>query len=232
MLAATSAHAGRSHFAWLYGSDIVPERGTEIETWILEENKKGDIKSDETAFWWGPVMALTPHLEFAISIEAAFEDENDGKGGPHFTKWGGEFRYRFQSPDPTDAGPIAVKLRGGAKRVIESRGTIRLEADLIATYQSGRFLASVDLGGITQRSSGENESELRPGGGISIRAVEDLRFGVEAYSELIVEGEGTSWLAVGPTISLTSGRFWGAATYGVGAFGIRSAPRVTFGVAL
>jgi hypothetical protein len=232
MLGGAPAHAGRSHFAWLYGSDIVPERGTEIETWILEENKKGDTKIDETAFWWGPVMSLTPHLEFAISIEAAYEDEHDGNAGPHFTKWGGDFRYRFQSPDPTDAGPIAVKLRGGAKRVIESRGATRLEADLIASYQAGRFVATIDLGGITERASGANESEFRPGAGVSIRALDDLRLGVESYGELIVEGEGTSWIVVGPTVSLTSGRFWGAATYGVGLFGLRSAPRVTFGVAL
>lgn len=237
MLASRPAHAGRSHFAWLYGSDVVPERGTEIETWILEENKKGDNDRDETSFWWGPVMALTPHLEMAISIEAAYEDEHDGNAGPHFTRWGGEFRYRFQSPDPTDAGPVAVKIRGGAKRPIEGRGSTRLEGDLIASYQRGRVVALVDLGAITERASGAStsgpdETELRPSAGISIRAFEDLRFGVESYSELIVEGDGTSWLVVGPTVSLTSGRFWGAATYGIGMFGLRDAPRVTFGVAL
>src|SRR5215207_9366273 len=50
-----TASAGRTHFAWLYGTDIVPERGVELETWILEENQEGDTKKSETAFWWGPV---------------------------------------------------------------------------------------------------------------------------------------------------------------------------------
>jgi hypothetical protein len=76
------------------------------------------------------------------------------------------------------------------------------------------------------------ESEFRPGGGVSFRVIEDFRLGVESYAELITQGEGTSWLVIGPTASLTHGRFWGAATLGVGVFGIRDAPRLTFGVAL
>src|SRR5436190_9331090 len=114
------AHAGRTHFAWLYGSEVIPERGVEIENWILEENKKGDEKSDETSFWWGPVMALTQHLEFAISMEAADEDT-----GAHFTRWGADVRYRPQSPDPVDAGPFTTLFRVGAKRLIHERAGVR-----------------------------------------------------------------------------------------------------------
>jgi hypothetical protein len=224
---ASPAHAGRSHFGWMYGTDIIPERGVEIESWILEENHKGDSNGGETAMWWGPVMAFTPHLEFAISLEAAEED-----GSPHFTRWGADFRYRFQSPDTVDAGPFALKVRGGAKRLILDRAGVRGETDIIASYTAGRVFAQVDAGAILQHTPDEDETELRPAAGVSVRAIEDLRFGVEMYSELIVKGEGTSWLTVGPTVSITSGRFWGAATYGIGLFGIRDAPRLTFGVAL
>src|SRR5262245_64955584 len=45
------AHAGRSHFGWLYGTDIIPERGVELESWIVEENQKGGANTGETAFW-------------------------------------------------------------------------------------------------------------------------------------------------------------------------------------
>jgi hypothetical protein len=226
------AEAGRTHFAWLYGTDIVPERGTEVETWIFEENGEGDTKEHETAFWWGPVMALTPHLEFAISIEAEYKNDRMGNAGPDFTRWGGEFRYRLQSPDAIDAGPFATKFRVGAKRPIRDRSAYQLEADVIASYQKGRVFALIDIGGVTERSPTANETQLRPGAGVSIRATKELRFGVESYGELLVEGEGTSWYVVGPTISLTSGRFWGAASYGIGVLGIRDAPRVTFGLAL
>ncbi|MBA2538414.1 MAG: hypothetical protein H0V17_02160 [Deltaproteobacteria bacterium] len=227
-----TAVAGRTHFAWLYGTDIVPERGTEVETWILEENGEGDAKEHETAFWWGPVMALTPHLELSISIEAEYKNDRMGNAGPQFTRWGGEFRYRLQSPDAVDAGPVATKFRAGVKRPIVERAAYQLEADVINSYQQGRLFALVDVGFVTERSPLASETQIRPGAGISLRATKELRFGVESYGELIVEGDGTSWYVVGPTISLTSGRFWGAATYGVGVLGIRSAPRVTFGLAL
>jgi hypothetical protein len=228
-----SAHAGRTHFGWLYGSELVPENGTEVETWIVEENKKGSNERDETSFWWGPVFAVTQHLELAIPIEAAYANEHDGSTDlVHFTRWGAEFRYRPQSPDPIDAGPVATLFRAGAKRLIEDRAAVRFEADLVVSVNSGRVFALIDLGAITQRVPGANESEVRPGAGVSVRVVGDLRLGVESYGELIVEGEGTSWLVVGPSVSLTSGRFWGAATLGVGLFGLRDAPRLTFGVAL
>lgn len=221
------AHAGRSHFGWLYGTDIIPERGLELETWITEENQKTGATTGETAFWWGPVMALTAHVEMAISIEA-----NEEAGSPNWTKWGADVRYRPQSPDAIDAGPFATKFRFGAKRLILDRAGLRFEGDAIASYTSGRVFALIDAGGIYEHVPNAEEAEIRPGGGVSVRAVDDLRFGVETYGELIVKGEGQSWVVVGPTISLTRGRFWGAATYGVGVYGIRDAPRLTFGVAL
>ena len=37
-----AADAGCTHLGWLSGAELVPERGTEVENWIVEENKKGD----------------------------------------------------------------------------------------------------------------------------------------------------------------------------------------------
>ena len=224
---ASRAHAGRSHFAWSYGTDIIPERGLELESWINEENHKDGSNSGETSFWWGPVLALTEHVEFAISMEAHDEDSVTS-----FERWGADVRYRPQSPDAVDAGPFATKFRAGVKRLVHERDAVRGEVDAIASYTAGRVFVLFDAGAVYEHASAADEAELRPSGGISVRAIDDLRFGVETYSELIVKGEGTSWLVVGPTVSLTRGRFWGAATLGIGVFGIADAPRVTFGVAL
>jgi hypothetical protein len=232
LVGSATAHAGRTHFAWSYGTDVIPERGTELETWILEENQKGDDKVDETAFWWGLVVSLTAHVEMSISTEAKFEKSMVEEPGVHFTRWGVDVRYRPQSPDPIDAGPIATLFRFGAKRLIEDRAGVRLEGNIVASYTAGRVLAALDAGVIVQRTPDETDFELRPGAGVSVRAIDDLRFGVEAYAELVARGGGTTWLTVGPTISLTHGRFWGAATYGIGVLGIRDAPRITFGAAL
>jgi hypothetical protein len=227
LLLATPAHAGRTHLAWSYGTDVVPERGVEVENWIQEENQKGGAHTGETAFWWGPVMALTQHVELAISIEA-----NEEAGSPNFTRWGADLRYRVQSPDAVDAGPLVTKIRVGAKRLILERAGVHGEADISTSYTAGRVFVLFDAGAIYEHVPNAEEAELRPSGGVSVRVVDDLRFGVETYSELVVKGEGTSWLVVGPTISLTHGRFWGAASLGAGVFGIRDAARLTFGLAL
>ena len=35
-----AARAGRSDAAWLYGTEVVPERGVELEQWIGEEHRQ------------------------------------------------------------------------------------------------------------------------------------------------------------------------------------------------
>ncbi len=232
LLGNATAHAGRSHFGWSYGTDIIPERGTELEWWILEENKEGATNKDETAFWWGLLFAVTPHWEVGITTEAQFEKSDVEPPDVRFTRWGGELRYRPQSPDPIDAGPFATKFRLGVKRVIEDRAGIRGEADVIASYTHGRVHVAADLGLVGIRRPDDGEVELRPSGGVSVRVVQDFRLGVETYAEIRIVGEDKAWWVVGPTASLTSGRVWVAATYGIGLLGIRDAPRLTFGAAL
>ena len=70
------------------------------------------------------------------------------------------------------------------------------------------------------------------GGRRLTRVAKDFRIGAELYGELTLTGDDISWMVVGPTVSLTSGRMWGAATFGVGVLGVRDAGRITFGVAL
>jgi len=232
LLGSATAHAGRSHFGWSYGTDIIPERGTELEWWILEENKEGDTNKDETAFWWGLLFAVTPHWEVGITTEAQFEKSDVEEPDVRFTRWGGELRYRPQSPDPIDAGPFATKFRLGVKRLIEERAGIRGEADVIASYTKGRIHVAADLGVIGIRLPDDEEVEVRPSGGVSLSVVQDFRLGVETYAEIPLVAEDKAWWVVGPTASLTSGRVWVAATYGIGILGIRDAPRITFGAAL
>jgi hypothetical protein len=227
------ARAGRTHFGWLYGSELIAESGVELETWIVEENKKGETKKDETSFWWGPVVALSAHLEMAVSMEAAHENDHVAPASDRFTRWGADLRYRPQSPDIIDAGPVATLFRIGVKRIIDERAGIRGEADMVVSYQQGAVFVALDLGAVLTHLPTQTTVELRPGAGVSIRTIDDLRLGAELYGELpLNDDSSTRWLVVGPTVSYTRGRFWGAATYGVGLFGLRDAPRITFGLAL
>ena len=229
VLGASSAQAGRSHYGWLYGTEVNPERGVELETWILQENGKDG--EDETLVWWGPVFSLTEKLELAVPIEFAYKREGD-ESGTNLERVGGELRYRFNSPDPEQAGPITVLVRGGAKRFAQVRSGARGEADLVVAFERGRFHAEVDAGAIAEHVSGiDDKVEFRPGAGASIETVSRLRVGAEIYAELGVTGETKDWLAVGPTVSLTRGRYWLTGTLPIGVFGIDSAPRVNFAIA-
>src|SRR2546430_14522561 len=98
-LSAGAAHAGRTHFAWQYGTELNPERGVEVETWIIDMhklNKAGGIVDDETGFWWGIVVAVSEHVELAIPIEAEYVDNRDPANPPtsQFIRFGGEVRWR------------------------------------------------------------------------------------------------------------------------------------------
>jgi hypothetical protein len=246
VLVATSgtAHAGITYFAWLYGTDVNPERGVEMETWFLQENGKTDLppgtdQQSETDIWWGITASLTPHIEIAIPIEAEYhsEDETD----PGFTplqikRFGGELRWRLQSPDHVDAGPFATLLRVAVLRLLEGPTSgLRFEADAVASYERGNWLALVDLGAIDEAHLDITQTiEIHPGAGVSYRVNKELRVGAEFYGEFTVQSYGpdASWAVIGPDIAVKSGRFWMSLSIGPGVYKTRDAGRITFGVAL
>jgi hypothetical protein len=239
-----TAHAGISYFAWLYGTDINPERGVEMETWILQENGKTDLppgtdQQGETDLLWAITASLTPHIQIAIPIEAEYhtEDETD----PGFTplqikRFGGDVRWRLQSPDHVDAGPFAALLRVAVLRLLEGPTSgLRFEADVVASYERGRWFALVDLGAIDEAHLDITQTiEIHPGAGVSYRITKQLRAGVEFYGEFTAQSYGPdpSWAVVGPDLSVTSGRFWMSLSIGPGVYKTRDAGRITFGVAL
>ena len=232
ILAALAGHAtaGRGPFAWSYSTEVNPEHMVESETWISEENKKGDAKADETLIWWGATVGITAHLEGVIPIEFARNSDLSTPGATDLKLWGGELRYRFNSPDPVEAGPVTALLRVAAFRMIEARSGIRGEADLVAGFEQGRFLINADGGLVSEHTPGATALEVRPSAGVSVLAFDKLRLGVEIYSELNVQGDSVSWLVIGPSASWTHGRFWLSTALGEGIFGIHTAPRVKFGI--
>src|SRR5256885_883774 len=121
------AAAGRTPFGWNYGTEVNPEQMIESEVWISEENKKGTAMADETLIWWAPTIGITDHLEGAIPIELARSAASATPDSTAVARWGGELRYRFNSPDPVAAGPFAALVRVGAKRMTGpgERGGVR-----------------------------------------------------------------------------------------------------------
>lgn len=241
-----TAHAGRSFYGWLYGTEVMPERGVELQTWVFETNDKyGTDGMQESSIWWGPQIGITDQLELSLPIELYWSSDTDPDMNvtrPVFTfrRFGIEARYRLAVPDPVDAPPVVPLVRLAVKRDISARDNVRIEADLVASYEAGAVHLLADLGFIADTA--RRYTELRPSVGLSIRVAGELRLGAEGYSELSLDTQkastGTpptfppvSWAAVGPNLSWTHGRFWLSATFGIGVYHIRTAPRVMWGVA-
>jgi hypothetical protein len=229
-----TADAGRTFYGWLYGTEVMPERGTELQTWILDESGKYGPSNKETWLWWGPLIGITDQLELALPIELEWSsiDVNDViKTSFTFKRFGVEARYRLASPDPAEAPRLVPLLRLAAKRDVIVRDSLRVEGDAVVSYDLGPFNALVDLGFVADVATSARHSELRPGGGVSIQVATGLRLGAEAYSELSLDARGESWAVVGPNMAWSHGRFWLSGMFGIGIYHVRTAPRVMWGVA-
>jgi hypothetical protein len=226
-----TAHAGRTFYGWLYGTEVLPERGAEASSWIAEENDlKDEAHASETRWWVAPLVGINDQLELAIPAEIAW-DRSDVEGGKTaFDRYGAELRYRLVTQDPVDAPPYAALVRVGLKRLVLDRDTWSPEADFVASYQTGIVHVLADLGGYGEINGNTQHFEVRPGAGVSIQAVGDLRFGAEVHAELTLD-DGGSWAVVGPNMAWSHGRFWMSAAYGIGIYGIKDAPKVQWGIA-
>src|SRR4051812_16758367 len=145
-LAPRTAQAGRTFYGWLYGTEVMPERGVELQTWIFEENNKYGASDKESSIWWGPQVGITDKLELSLPIEMEWTTPVPGKTAFTFKRFGIEARYRFVSQDPVDAPPFAPLLRIAVKRDVTVRDDLYVEADAVGSYEVGAVHALVDLG--------------------------------------------------------------------------------------
>jgi len=226
-----TAHAGRSFYGWLYGTEVMPERGVELQTWIVEENDKYATNVKEDSLWVGPVVGITDQLELSLPLELEWTAADMTAPSFTFRRFGIEARYRLASQDPAEATALVPLVRVAVKRDVTLRDDVRLEADGVMSYDAGAVNVLVDIGFVSDVQSGNTHSELRPGAGLSIRAGSELRVGVEAYSELSLDARRESWALVGPDLSWTHGRFWVSGAFGFGIYHVRTAPRVMWGIA-
>jgi hypothetical protein len=235
VLAGGTARAGRSGFAWFFDTEVVPERGVELETWIIDENGIGDGAADTTRVLWQPVVGVTDRIEIALPVELDYIELDDPMvdGQTRLGSYGAELRWRLASPDPVEAGPVVALIRVGARRMVAARERVRGEGDLVVSAALGPCWRVVgDLGAIHEVGTGEDRTFLRPGAGVNALVAGELRLGLEAFASFRFDDNRSSdWLVVGPNLAWTHGRFWLAATFGVGVFGVDTAPRINWAVA-
>lgn len=229
MAAPGAAEAGRTPYGWLEGTEVLPERGAEIQTWITEENGKPNDVHD-TALLWTAQIGVTDRLEVSFPVELLRRAVGDAPAAFGLSRFGAQARYRLVSQDPVDAPALAPLVRVAVKRDVNVRDLVRAEAGLALSFQSGRIQALAELGGAAELTRDSSHTELRPGGGVSVRVVGDLRLGAEAFGQISLDSQRPTWLIAGPNLAWTHGRAWVSAAFGIGLYQIDTAPRVIWGI--
>lgn len=200
----SAAFAGRRPFFWTYDTEVVPERGAELEMWYTE--RVFPTAKDQTHVWTAPIVGLTDRLELALPFEWGYWQASKST---QFDWYGAELRWRLSDPDPETAGPLTFLVRGGASRRVRDRDDVQFEANGVAAYEfAGRCKANADIGAVARYSNKELYATYA--GGLSCRAIGDLRAGGELFGEIVSHSSAglKSMTMAGPNIALTHGRFW------------------------
>jgi hypothetical protein len=231
--APATAHAGRTFYGWLYGTEVMPERGVEITNIIDEENGFGGAADIDWATWgFSAEVGVTDQFTIAFPMDFVWRDSAMSEPSFSFAEYGIEGRYRLVSSDPEEAPPFAPLIRAGVKRSILQRDILIAEADLVlsTTTPTGSVHALVDIGYRGEFLGDETRHEIRPGAGVSVKVVGDLRLGAEVLASIDPDNADNRWVAVGPNAAFTHGRIWISASFGIGVYQIDTAPRLVWGI--
>ena len=210
-----TAHAGRRPYFWTYDTEVLPERGAEIEMWMTEKFLGNG--SDQAQVWTAPIIGLTDRIELALPFEWTYWES---KKATQYDWYGAEVRWRLTDPDREQSGPFSMLVRAGIHRPVRVRPELRFESNVVATYEyNARCKATADVGYIFLKNA--TNQTLTYAAATSCRAIGDLRVGAEIFGEKFVVNplfQGDFTMA-GPNIALTHGRTWlaGGILFGVTA---------------
>jgi hypothetical protein len=235
LLGGGTANAGRTFYGWLYGTEVMPERGAEIQSFVAEQNGQlTPASKDETDWWIAPAIGINDQLELLLPVEVAWTDVYDQGPRTTLANFGAELRYRFVTSDLQDRPKFVPLVRVAVERLVtDVHGQYQPEIDLVGSYDAGPVQMLVDLGAIADLGAGQPQHyEAHPGAGVSVLAVGDVRFGAEVFAQISLDNNGDgSWAAAGPNVAWSHGRTWLSAAYGIGIYHIRDAPKINWGIA-
>jgi hypothetical protein len=227
------AQAGRRLLAWPYDTETLPDHGVELEQWIWEE---ADAENPEAWLWWAVVVGVTDQLELALPLEWQWQ-----YGLPtQLEDYGVDVRWRIAPRDGgEDAWPVAPLLRAGVKRhLVNNRNAVALELDAVVSTDIDRLAHFVIDAGVKDLIEGGDHTvtvDLMAGGTVLLG--EGFRVGGTVWAQLLAAspagGTGLAFIAAGPDISWSHGRFWVTAGVPIrltsnGGPGLQ--PRLTWGV--
>lgn len=232
MVAQIPAFAGRTSFGWLQDTEVMPERGAEIATFVSEHNRVRDQGNTRQSNWWiAPAIGITDQLELVLPVEFQWSITDATPSKTNFINFGADLRFRLVTSDPVDKPDFVPLVRVAMKRVvIGTRDLWQPELNFVGSYDVGRIHAAMDIGFSGQVNANQHSFEVLPAAGVSLEASHGLRVGAEIFSELGLD-RSAYWVAAGPNIAWSHGRTWLSAAYGIGLFHIRDAPKLNWGIA-
>ena len=166
-----TASAGRTFYGWLYGTEVMPERGAEIQTIVAEQNGQlTPASQDETDWWLEPAIGINDQLELLLPFEISWTAAYDESPRTFLDNFGAELRYRLVTSDLENKPAFVPLVRVAVKRiVVDVHGQYQPEIDLVSSYDVGRVQMLVDLGGIADIGGGQPfHAEFHPGAGVSV----------------------------------------------------------------
>ncbi len=227
------AEAGRRFLAWAYDTETLPDHGVELEQWIWEE---ADTQDPEAWLWWAVVVGVTDQLEIAFPIEWQWQ-----YGLPtQLEDYGLDVRWRLAPPgNGDDAWPVVPLLRAGVKRhLVNNQNAVALELDAVASADIEKIAHFVIDAGVKDLiEGGDHTVTVDLVAGATVLLGEGFRLGGTVWAQILAAspagGTGLAYIAAGPDMSWSHGRFWVTAGMPIrltnkGGPGLL--PRLTWGV--
>jgi hypothetical protein len=231
---ADPAFAGSRAWAFTQGTELVPDREIELESWFGSSTPRGG--GDSFWSWWlGPVAGVTDHVEaalFAIMLQS-----------PGSALSLDSLRLQLSySPWNRGEQPIDLVLRGEVGVPAASGEATSAWFTVIVGRDLGPLALTANLGAWVAFG----EEEPIAGGGTTSKVVGyivynlgaafDLGHGLRAGGELNGQSptsDEEATLYVGPSLAWGYGRFWLSGTFGFGIGDASAArrARVVIGIA-
>jgi hypothetical protein len=200
------ALAGRRPFLWVYDTEVLAERGAEIEQWVTQRIMP--TPADATDVWWGAVVGVTDNVELALPLQWTQWQKSDAT---KLEWYGADLRIRLASADKMEAGPIVPLVRLGIQHQIRTPHGFRIEGDAVVSWDaSDRLHLTLDVGGWAQQDFSDVGMTWAAGASHVIKG--DFRLGAEVFGESYIKQPKTAhwdWFnMVGPQAAWTHGRLW------------------------
>ena len=234
------ARAARTFHLFLDESQLVPENGIELETWVWAYGRIPN-RIDRPAsmwVWWAPAISVSNHFEFEIPLQVVAIPEDT-----YLHSLGLVARYRI-FPREDDEGWQPLIRVGYFHPLDPAAGPPAGEVDLVLTIggpQSIRYTLNVGvhLGlPFLQETSPQSFSVLgRGGAGVSFPLGKEWRVAGEFFGQLPIHGDtrpSKAQMYLGPSLAWTRGPFWitFGSLFGLTGDSSRYYPRVLWGIAL